>query len=68
MSIATKQTDICGRQVYSDNALKTFINMSNIAQYEDQTPNNVISSPAKKIKRCDNETLEQIDLYPGQQF
>ena len=30
--------------------------------------NNTISSPAKEIKPCDDKTLEQIDLYPGQQF
>ena len=70
-NITTKQPDIlCGYQVhgYSDDALKTFINMSNIAQNEYQTLNNVISSPAKKIEFCEGEVPETVLVYPGQQF
>ena len=48
---------------YSDNALETFVNMSNITQNE--VPN--ISSTAKEINLCE-EKIPELVLYPGQQF
>ena len=71
-STATNQSDQCDCQAhsYSDNALETFMNMSNITQSEDEDHIPNISSTAKEIKVCEDETSEQISLalHPGQQF
>jgi predicted outer membrane repeat protein len=70
-SITTKESDLCGCQAhgYSDNALETFMNISNITQSENKNHIPNLSSFAKEIKFCEGRTAEQsLLLYPGQQF
>ena len=66
-STTTNQPDLCDYQAhcYGDNALETFLNMSNITQNADHVP--IISSTAKKIKFCE-DNMPRLSLYPGQQF
>ena len=61
-STTTNQSD-CQAHSYSDNALKTFMDMSNITQNEIAN----ISSKAKEIIFCGDNT-PRLSLYPGQQF
>ena len=72
-STTTNQSDLCGYQAhsYSDNALETFMNISNItlsqSENEDYIPN--LSSTAYKIMFCEGRTPKQpLLLHPGQQF
>ena len=66
-TVTTNQSDLCGCQAhsYSDNALETFMNLSNISQIEDHVPS--ISSTAKEIRACENE-IPLLELHPGEQF
>ena len=70
--------DECGNEAcndYSDDALKTFMNLSTIVCNESGLATNNISSQAEKIKFCQGEKILNINdlyynikLHPGEQF